>query len=201
MTYNRALPNIKQIIQNHWSILKTNKALEKTFSVEPIIAFLKIKSLKQLIGGSTIQNNKNTKKSSNKYEGKCTPCKFGIRSLCRLQVRNTHSFRSQQNARIFTVFYQVNCKSDFVIYLLECKKCHIQYVGKAETDFNLRLNNHCKDVYKADAITASCHFATKDHIFNRDASFIIIEQIRKSTLSNPETRGFKTKGLNQELNK
>ena len=41
--------------------------------------------------------------------------------------------------------FSTNCKSDFVIYLLECKKCHIQYVGKAETDFNLRLNNHHKD--------------------------------------------------------
>ena len=201
VTYNRTLPNIKQIIQNHWSILKTNKALEKTFSVDPIIAFRKIKSLKQLIGGSTIQSDKNIKKSSNKYEGKCTPCEPGIQSLCRLQVQNTHSSRSQQNARIFTIFYQVNCKSDFVIYLLECKKCNIQYIGKAETDFNLRLNNSRKNVYRADAITASRHFATKDHILNRDASFITIEQIRKSTLSNPEISDFKTKGLHQELRK
>ena len=28
-----------------------------------------------------------------------------------------------------------NCKSNFVIYLLECKKCHIQYVDKAKMDF------------------------------------------------------------------
>ena len=45
-TYNSTLPNINQIIRNQWSILKTNKALEKTFSVEPIIAFRKNKSLK-----------------------------------------------------------------------------------------------------------------------------------------------------------
>ena len=87
----------------------------------------------------------------------------------------------------FSTYY----KSDFVIYLLECKKCHIQYVGNAETDFNLRLNNHRKDAYKADSIPASHHFATKDHIFNRVASFIIINQMCKSTLSNPETRDFK----------
>ena len=68
-----------------------------------------------------------------------------------------------------------------MIYLLECQKCHIQYVGKAETDFNLRLNNHRRNVYKPDAIPAPHHFAVKDHIFNRDASSIIIEQIRKST--------------------
>ena len=80
VTYNRILPNIKQIIQNHWSISKTNKALEKTFSVEPIIAFRKNKSLK-LTGESTIQNDKNIKKLSNKYEGKCIPCKSEIRLL------------------------------------------------------------------------------------------------------------------------
>ena len=78
MTYNCSLPNIKQIIRNHWSILKANKDLQKTFPVEPIIAFHKNKSLKQLIGGNTIQNNRNIKKSTNKYEGKCTPCISGM---------------------------------------------------------------------------------------------------------------------------
>ena len=102
--------------------------------------------------------------------------------MCRLQVDNTHLFRCQQNARIFTIFYQVNGKSDFVTYLLECRRCHIQYVVNDETDFNLTLNNHLKDVYKADAITASHHFPMKDHIFYRHESFIIIEQIRKSTI-------------------
>ena len=58
---------------------------------------------------------------------------------CCLQVQNTHSFCSQQNGRIFTTVHQVNCKSNFVMYLLECKKCHIQYGGKTETYFKLRL--------------------------------------------------------------
>ena len=30
----------------------------------------------------------------------------------------------------------------------------MHYVGKAEMDFNLRLNNYRKDVYKADTIPA-----------------------------------------------
>lgn len=36
----------------------------KTFSVEPVIAFRKVKSLKQLIGVNNIQNDKNVKTSS-----------------------------------------------------------------------------------------------------------------------------------------
>ena len=92
---------------------------------------------------------------------------------------------------------------------------HIQYVGKAETDFNLRLKNHRKDVYKAGAVPAACHFTMKDHIFNRYTSFII-EQIHKSIQSRETKKNLlkqrenfwnlglgtlKPKGLNQELNK
>ena len=90
------------------------------------------------------------------------------------------------------------------------------YVGKDETDFNLRLNNHRKHVYKADAIPTSRHFAMKGDIFNRDVSFIIIEHTRKSTLVRETNKNLlkqrenfwilklealKPKGLNQELNK
>ena len=113
-----------------------------------------------------------------------------------LYVQNTHSFRSQQNGWIFTIFHQFNCKSDFAIYVLECKRCHIQYVDKAKTNFNLRLKNDRKDVYKADAIPLSQHFAMKDHIFNKRPSFITIEQIRKSALS----REIKKKLLKQREN-
>ena len=33
-----------------------------------------------------------------------------------------------------------------IMYLMECILCNKQYVGKAETSFNIRLNNHRKDV-------------------------------------------------------
>ena len=45
-------------------------------------------------------------------------------------------------------------------------------------DFNIRLNNHWKDVWKPDAIPTSCHFSDKNHNSNTHAKFILIEQIR-----------------------
>ena len=62
--------------------------------------------------------------------------------------------------------------------MLECTKCKIQYVEKAETEFNIRLNNHRTDVGKPDAILASHHFLGKNHNFNTHAKFILIEEIR-----------------------
>ena len=62
--------------------------------------------------------------------------------------------------------------------MLECTKCKIQYAGKAKTAFNIRFNNHRKDVWKPDAIPASRHFSGKSQNFNTHAKFILTEQIR-----------------------
>ena len=64
-------PNIKH---DHWSILKSNKAIYRTFLIDPIIIFCKNNSLKQLNGGNTIRNDKNIKTRCNKHNRKCTPC-------------------------------------------------------------------------------------------------------------------------------
>ena len=43
VTCTSTLPNVKQTVQNHWTISKTYESLEKTFSIEPIIPFRKKK--------------------------------------------------------------------------------------------------------------------------------------------------------------
>ena len=60
-----------------------------------------------------------------------------------------------------------------------CKLCEQQYVGKAETHFNIRRNNHRDDVKNPHPKTISpCkHFQEKNHNFNRYAKFIIIDKL------------------------
>ena len=41
---------------------------------------------------------------------------------------------------------------------MECTLCNLQYVGKNETLFNIRLNNHKEDVNDPEAILADKHF-------------------------------------------
>ena len=54
----------------------------------------------------------------------------------------------------------------------------IQYVGKAGTAFNIRLNNHRKDVKDPKTIPVEKHFNQTGHNFNLHAKFIIIEQLQ-----------------------
>ena len=153
----------------HWHLLHINPNLGEIFQNPPILAFCQNKNLRDIIGTKLIENSKVKTKFTNKIQGKCTPCLANNRTLCCKQIVHTTTFRSNQTNRIFHIYHNLNCKSKYVIYLLECTKCKIQYVGKAETEFN---------IWFPDAIPASRHFSGKNHNFNTHAKFILIEQIR-----------------------
>ena len=215
-TFHKALPNIKSAIDKHWNILKINSDLQDTFKDKPFIAYRRNRNLKDLIGQTTIKNNKVVRQKK-KSQGKCRPCLTKTNNLCCRQINSTSSFTSHQTKQSYTIFHNTTCKSTFVIYLLQCKKCSIQYVGKTETPFNHRLNNHRNNAYKSkqDTIPACRHFNENDHDFNRDAKFTIIEQIQDNNKTHSQKQKIilqrenfwilKLKtltpyGLNQELN-
>ena len=198
-------------------MLSINVSLKDVFKQQPITAFKRNKNLKDLIGSNKIENNRVKKRKENLLKpGKCKPCLANSRTLCCKQVKNTTSFMSQQTKKTYTIYYEVNCTSMFIIYLMECTLCNKQYVGKAETSFNVRLNNHRKDVNKPNAILACKHFQQRDHNFNQHAKFVIIDQLKnlqkpkeilRQRLIDRENFWIKTldtlhpKGFNQELSK
>ena len=129
---------------------------------------------------------------------------------------NTQTFTSQQTNRTFNIFHKLTCKSQYIIYLMERIICKIQNVVKSETPFNLRLNNHRKDVNNPKVIPVCNHFKMNGHNFMKHAKFTLIEQlteiwnVRKDTIRIRLKRledfwiikleTLAPKGLKQELN-
>ena len=64
---------------------------------------------------------------------------------------------------------------------MECTLFNEQQVGKAETAFNIRLNNHRKDTKNQNAILACRHFLQQGHNFSSHAKFIIYKLINTSS--------------------
>ena len=215
-TYNRTLPNIKDILSKHWELLQINEKFRKIFEQKPMICYRRNKNLRNLIGGNILSKNEVVRKGipTKLIQGKCSPCNSRRNNLCCKQVLPATTFRSAKTNKEFKIFHKLNCKSVNVIYLLECKLHHIQYIGKSETPFNIRLNNHRKDVKNPNSIPACKHFNEQGHIYERDAKFILIEQLKKdlnkelqsATLKRRENfwinklKTLHPNGLNQELN-
>ena len=117
------------------------------------------------------------------HKGKCTPCRTKRDNHCCQQVKVTLTFTNRITKKVYKIFHQLNCKSKFCIYLLECTKCHNRpYVGKFETHGNERINNHRTDAKKTDSIPVDLHFNQQGHDFTCHSKFTFIEQVTKRNL-------------------
>ena len=160
ITYNHQLPNIKEAINKHWDILKINPQLNAISQKHKSEGYIRLK---------TILNGK-VKRSTPIHERKgwCSPRNSRNFNLCQ-QMRNTNTFKSNMTKQEFKIYHRVTCKSKFIIYLLECILCGIQYIGKSEWPMNIRINKHRNDVFREEAIHVCQHFRQVSHNFNKHA--------------------------------
>ena len=119
---------------------KSTRSLNNSHS--PKLVYLRNKNLRDFIGQTTIKNNK-VQKGKELKPGKCRPCLTSIKETCVVdRLHQHHLSRPFRQAKISksTITQLVGSKN--IIYLMECRKCKTQYVGKSETAFNIRLNDH-----------------------------------------------------------
>ena len=116
--------------------------------------------------------------------GGCGPCNKPRCSWCS-RINKTSTFTGTQNCQVYHIFHTMDCQSTWVIYVIECRICKLQYVGKSETGFNLRLNNHRNHIKsKVSSCELTEHFLqnTRTHNFDNDVVITIIEQIKRSDM-------------------
>ena len=94
-------------------------------------------------------------------------------------MKTTTTFKSQQTKKTWKIFHNINCETEYAIYLMECTIGNL--VGKKETTFN-RLNNHRKDVKIPKAILTEKQFQKSGHSFNKDTRFTIIDRLTNTSL-------------------
>ena len=141
-------------------------------------------------------------------------CSANNGTVCCKQMISSSTFKCQQTNKSYAMFHEVNCSSAYVTHLMECTLCKMQYLGKSDTSFTIRLNNHRKDDKKPDAILACRHFQQNNHVFIKHAKFIITDKLTNATKSKDVLRQIlierenfwiqtletlHPKGLNQEL--
>ena len=126
-------------------MLHINQEIKDVFQEPPILAFRKNKNFYVLLGCKNIIGGKLQRLSKKKKIRFST--KFFSKSGnsgCK-QVEQTQSIKSSVTQKTYYIFHDLNCKRKLLIYLMECRICRIQYIGKPETKVYIRLNNHRKD--------------------------------------------------------
>ena len=60
---------------------------------------------------------------------------------------------------------------------MECILCDEQYLGRGETAFNIRSNNHRNDTKDPNVMLACRHLQQQGHNFNSHAKLVIIDTL------------------------
>ena len=63
-------------------------------------------------------------------------------------MKEGKTFKSTNTGKQYPIKQNLNCNSDWLIYLATCRNCQGQYVGKSKTKFKTRHSNHKQEVKK-----------------------------------------------------
>ena len=99
--------------------------------------------------------------------------------------------RDKTYFNIYIYIHNLNCNSSWAIYIVKCIKCNLQYVGKSETNLNIRMNNHRSHIKSGiNSCELSEHFLQNktSHTFEKDTSITVIEQLRKQTMTTEQKK-------------
>ena len=164
------------MIPKHWNLLAINKSLKEIFNYQLITAFNRNKNLKELIGSNKIGKKDKVKKwQIQKLEpGKFSP---GL-TILRLLYFVAGKYEKQLLSRVSKPkkYSKTLIVPSVKLYIWRSAFCVINNsVGKAETSFNIRLNNHRKDAKKDDAMIACKHFQHESHNSKKHEKITIID--------------------------
>src|SRR5690606_21925627 len=141
-TYHSQNPNFNNILSKNYPILVQETKHLSVFKAPPRTVFKRLPNLKSMLVNSTVNKPRTPFEGSN-------PCKKSRCLIC-IQMEATSSIKSLNRQFIFRIKGNFNCDAFNCVYVLECNKCNLQYVGET-IDFRHRINNH-KSRFRTDLV-------------------------------------------------
>ncbi len=179
---------------------------------KPCLSLRKTKNLKQFIVRAKLNNCSDPPKSNDNVcipitqhlQGNSAGCATPGCKCCIAMSRKTRVISSHNN-KSFSTPKHTNCRTQNIIYLLECIKCTKgnQYIGQTQRCMNARLAGHRAASRIKINLPIYKHFKTKpNHDFVKDIKITILEKTTTNSLTTRESYWISTldtvypKGLN-----
>nr|XP_039263152.1 uncharacterized protein LOC120339139 [Styela clava] len=140
--YHPNQPHFRKIFSDYQYILDNNARLKEIFPQPPKIAYRKCPTLRDRLVRAKLQPVISQKVQSGFYKCNrkaCTTCKYSEET--KISTGNVTGVHININERI-------SCKSKNVIYLINCKKCGMQYIGETGRSLKYRITEHLRSITK-----------------------------------------------------
>ena len=138
VTYHPDLPHLTRVLHNNQCIINMSTRLKGALPKPPLVAYRRPPNLRNLLVRATYGQVKQTHKGNSQcQQSRCKAC---------AHIKIGTTFRSTTTGERFQVKATADCRTRNVVYLIECKMCAIQYVGKTENALHIQLTGHRSDI-------------------------------------------------------
>ena len=175
LTYNPALPNINKIIQKNFNLLLSSTRCKNVFKDHPIIAFRRTANLRDILVKAKLPSINNTAPlppGSYRCGKNCITCPYIINGL------TTYTFTATGETRTITSHF--TCDTKNVVYMIQCNRCKLQYIGETKRKLKERFNDHRRTVdnpaSKSKPTNVSEHFMLTPNHSASDMQLIPLEK-------------------------
>ncbi len=106
--------------------------------------------------------------------GKSQPCNGKRCQKCQFIIETSEL---ELNSVKFKIRQTLDCNSSGVIYVIQCSKCNMSYVGETGNMARTRLTNHINDIVHNKNTPVARHFNSSRHNISEHLRFCVIQQI------------------------
>jgi len=149
--YHPAGPKVKSILDSHKPVLQQHPHTRHISKF--MVAFRRPQNLRDIL----VHSGMKTPKKNGIYKcgtPRCTGCKHIDQGI---------TF-SDKHGKSYPILGHIDCNTSYVIYLLTCRKCRLQYVGQTSNYLKKRIYQHIRDVRDPKAkTTIATHFRLPNH--------------------------------------
>ena len=167
--YHPSLPSVSMVVKKHWRTMVKEKKLLEIFPEPPMVAYKQHANLRSMLVRAKLPNGANSRKMTGmkKCRKGCVVCPY---------LKTERNFKSRSTRERIELKNSFNCKNRGVIYLTECLKCGIQYVGQTSRMFCERIREHRLDIINKKDTANARHYNSKGHTLS-DFRALIIERV------------------------
>ena len=138
--YHPALPDIKGILTSFLPVLHQSEKMKEVMPSPPTMSFRQPGSLKKSLCRAKLRQPKEKEEATEPAKKcdkiTCKLCDIIECSDCVTSASNQRKFKCRNR--------NSSCGSLWVIYVISCPECQLQYVGQTN-NFRLRMNGHKSD--------------------------------------------------------
>ena len=171
-THHYANPPWNNIIRSHQPTLEALPSSSQVAQLQMTTAFKANRTLRNILVRAKLQQNDSPPLTLGTHPcgRQCFCCKY----ICSSQSSQS-KVKSHHNGKTYNSRGSGNCRTSGVVYLLECRVCHIQYVGQIGNALKTRISNHLSSIRREDdELPVAIHFNSSRHTIN-DVTVRIID--------------------------